>query len=97
MQAEKSKESAAKELLREALELLLEPPYRELFQAGVLNVGIDAEGWSFLICHAKGNPSTGAISFNYYPRGTVTKFLEDCEQKFDTITVTCYSFNAEAV
>lgn len=95
MEDERSKDSAAKLLLGEVIDSLLDMD--SSFSAGVRNgslkLSVDAEGWALLICNTKGREGYGDISFVYSPRGFVTKLFEETEKKYDEMTALCHYEN----
>jgi hypothetical protein len=100
VKGDESKESAAKLLLGEVVDSLLDYPefgFSDALQSGALQLSVDAEGWAVLICNGKGREGYGDLSFVYRPRGFVTKLYEEAEKKFDELTVRCHYSNEDTV
>ncbi len=100
MKGDESKESAAKLLLGEVIDSILDYPelgFSDALQSGALQLSVDAEGWAVLICNGKGKEGYGDLSFVYRPRGFVTKLYEEAEKKFDELTAKCHHSNEDTV
>jgi hypothetical protein len=100
MGSNNSKESAAKLLLGEVIDWLLdttETHFADALQERGLQLEADAEGWAVLIWNTKDREGYGGMSFVYRPRAFVTKLYEEVEKKFDELTVKCHSSNEGVV
>jgi hypothetical protein len=94
-----SQESAAKLLLGEVIDWLIDTPqthYADALQGGGLQLDADADGWAVLIWNTKDREGYGGMSFVYRPRAFVIKLYEETEKKFDELTAKC-RFSNEGV
>ncbi len=100
MIVEESKESAAKLLLGEVIDWLLDENaayFADALRDRALQIESDAKGWAVLIWNTKDREGYGGMSFIYRPRAFVTRLYEETEKKFDEMTVKCRFSNGDVI